>query len=186
MKKVFKRVLPIFMVLVCLAFVSCHKDENTNPNNNGGNSNEQPINPNPTPNPDPNPDPEPDHPADNGYAKIRIEFTSNYKEFIDLRYYDINVSILGECSNATRQYDKRITESLATTPFVYETDLHYHGNVWLNASINPQMNGDLEDLLDDPNDILLMFKNLKLYINDVLVDDSRIGWVVHELPYAEF
>ena len=32
----------------------------------------------------------------------------------------------------------------------------------------------------------LLTNNSKEYINDVLVDDSRIGWVVHELPYAEF
>lgn len=185
MKKVFKRVLPIFMVLVCLAFVSCHKDENTNPNNNGGDGNEQPIDPNPTPNPDPNPNPEPDHPADNGYAKIRIEFSSNYKEFIDLRYYKIDISVYGECANATRQFNKRITESLAETPFVYETDFHYHGDVWMLVTFIPEMNGDLEDLLNDPNDILLMFNSIKLYVNDILVKNGDMG-LTYTFPYAEF
>ena len=185
MKEVFKRVLPIFMVLVCLAFVSCHKDENTNPNNNGGDGNEQPIDPNPTPNPDPNPDPEPDHPADNGYAKIRIEFSSNYKEFIDLRYYKIDISVYGECANATRQFNKRITESLAETPFVYETDFHYHGDVWMLVTFIPEMNGDLEDLLNDPNDILLMFNSIKLYVNDILVKNGDMG-LTYTFPYAEF
>lgn len=178
MKKVFKRVLPIFMVLVCLAFVSCHKDGNTDPNNNGGNGNELPVDPNPDPNPDPN------HPADNGYAKIRIEFSSNYKEYIDLRYYKINVSVNGECTNATRQFNKRITESLAEKPFVYETEFHYHGDVFLQATFYPEMNGGYGDL--DPNDILSMYYNMKVYINDSLVDDNNVGFSTQILPYAEF
>ena len=180
MKKVFKRVLSIFMVLVCLAFVSCNKDENTNPNNNGGDGNEQPIDPNPGSDPT-----DPDHPTDNGYAKIRIEFSSNYKEFIDLRYYKIDVSVYGECANATIQFNKRITESLAETPFVYETDIHYHGDAWMLVSFIPEMNGDLEDLLNDPNDILLMFNSIKLYVNDILVKNGDMG-LAYTFPYAEF
>lgn len=182
MKKVIKRVLPIFMVLVCLVFVSCNKDENTN--NNGGNGNEQPIDPNPNPNPGPDPI-EPDHPADNGYAKIRIEFSSNYKEYIDLRYYRIDVSVNGECSHAVRSFNKRITESLAETPFVYETDFNYHGDVWLQATFNPEMDGSFDDL-ENPNDIYLMYKNMKVYINDSLVDDDDFGLSIQFLPYAEF
>ena len=181
MKKVFKRVLPIFMVLVCLAFVSCHKDENTDPNNNGGNGNELPVDPNPGS--DPNPDP--NHPADNGYAKIRIEFSSNYKEYIDLRYYKIDVTVGGECTNATRRFNKRITESLAETPFVYETEFHYHGDVYLQAMFSPEMNGGYGDL-EDPNDILSMYYNMKVYINDSLVDDDDFGLSIQFLPYAEF
>jgi hypothetical protein len=126
-----------------------------------------------------------DHPIDNGYARIRVEMTSNYKEICDFRYYELSVSIIGQCSHADTNIKDRTTESIMTTPWVYEKEFHYHGDEMITIFLNPQFNDgfQISDLTYEQ--AIQLFANIKLYCNDELVKEGDM-MVAYTLPYADY
>ena len=178
------KLLAILLMLCGFMIVSCEKAADPNSGNDGVETPIDSISPN-----DPeipvNPD-GPDgsnHPVDNGYAKIRVEMTSNYKEMVDLRYYQFSFSVIGQCSNADRNVKDRTTESINSEPWVYETEFPYHGDETVTIFLTPEYNGDLSGL--DLEQLQSLHATIKLYYNDELVDTGD-RMVVYLLPYADY
>ena len=158
------------LILTCFTIVSCNKE----PIINNEEEIETPIEPN-----------DPNHPIDNGYARIRVEMTSNYKEICDFRYYELSVSIIGQCSHADTNIKDRTTESLMATPWVYEKEFHYHGDEIITVFLNPQFNDGFQISDLTPEQVLQLFANIKLYCNDELVKEGDL-MVAYTLPYADY
>lgn len=169
MKKVFKQILTVVLVMLCVSITSCTKVDGNDPS-----IPDEPIVPI-------NPD-EPTHPQDNGYAKLRLEITSDWKEHCDFRYYKLNFQITGDCSNANMSFEDRTTESIKDTPWVYETEVCYHGDTHILATFDCKYDGESSNIFD-------VKTNMKLYCNDELVvDDDMIVFcmLTYNLPYVSF
>lgn len=161
--------LMLLLMLISFTIVSCNKEPEPS---NGNEEIEIPDNPNDS-----------DHPIDNGYAKIRVEMTSNYKEICDFRYYQFDFHVFGQCNHADRNVKDRTVESIMGTPWVYETEFSYHGDEFITIFLQPEYNGDLSDL--SLEQIQSLFATIKLYYNDELVKTGD-RMVSYTLPYADY